>query len=376
MPTLQDMSQLLYGLGNASHDFSKPESLGKNIFTNAFPLAIAQYLAIERGLPIPLIKAVTKNGRLSTVHDPADWQQVIGTDPANAHFQFEGVFEGYNAYTHTSANKSDVVALERPSMEHSRPLEIKLVVVPTSGTANKSRADQSCEIVVRPSTVEQIAFSIAHSYGVSRRAALQDIIRTELGQPNDYKWKDEASMLRKMPQVLRAAERIAEEGLDLQTPLVLTAVWRTDGQRPNLDEHAFDAFCWTDMAFMQLFTDATRSAFFDSRGRPKAKTPKKISRHSRALVWLVNSLWDYTTQGTLNFGRIHSEITYGTQSDKAASFSGKATLKHLSSPEFLEPRVKRGELEEILDPSALSQLLPERRLDAAIFFQHLLNQKP
>lgn len=369
------MSQLLYGLEHASHDFRRPESLGKNIFTNAFPLSIAQYLAIERGLGIPLIKAEVRNDRLSTAQHLTDWGQILGSDPADTYFHFEGVFTGYSAYTHTSANKSDVVACTRPSKAHTRPLEIKLVVVPTSGTAKKPRPEQSCEIVVRPPTVEQIAFSIAHSYGVERRATLQQIISEELQQPNDYEWANERYMLRKMPRVLRAAERIAREGLELQTPLVLTAVWRSEGQRPNLDEHAFDAFCWTDMAFVQLFTDATRSAFFEPNGQAKRVPPDEISRASRALIWLVNSLWDYTTQGTLNFGRIHSAITFGAQSDKAAAFAGPTPLKHLASEEFLYPRIKRDELEHILDPSAFSLLLPERRLDAAIFFQHLLNSR-
>lgn len=371
------MRHLLYGLEHASHDFRKPESLGKNIFTNAFPLSIAQYLSIKRGLGIPLVKAELRDGRLTTAHHMSEWRELLGTDPSNTYFHFEGVYSGYGAYTHSQAgaNKSDVVACARPSLAHSRPLEIKLVVVPTSGTASRPRHEQSCEIVVRPPTVEQIAFSIAHSYGVDRRALLQDIIGEELAQPNDYEWSNERYMLKKMPKVLRAAERIAHEGLELQTPLVLTAVWRSEGQRPNLDEHAFDVFCWTDMAFLQLFTDATRGALFESNGQLKSKAPDEVSRPSRALIWLVNCLWDYTTQKTLNFGRIHSAITFGSQTDKAASFTGPAPLKHLASEQFFEPRVKRDELENILDPSAFALLLPERRLDAAIYFQHLINSK-
>lgn len=55
------MKPFLYGLDHASHDFSESSSLGKNIFTNAFPLSLAQYLATVRKLPIPLIKARLTN---------------------------------------------------------------------------------------------------------------------------------------------------------------------------------------------------------------------------------------------------------------------------------------------------------------------------
>ena len=38
---------LLFGLGNSNHIFDeahKAESFGKNVFTNAFPIALSQYM--------------------------------------------------------------------------------------------------------------------------------------------------------------------------------------------------------------------------------------------------------------------------------------------------------------------------------------------
>lgn len=365
----------LYGLDHASHDFSEASSLGKNIFTNAFPLSLAQYLATKRKLPIPMIKATLDSAdRLSTEHVMTAWSEIIGTEPDRASFEFEGVYSGYSNYTHTNANKSDAVVIERGTGKHLRPLEIKLVVVPTSSTAKRDRKDQSCEIVVRPPTVEQLAFSIAHSYGQARRMELMELIVSELGQPNDYKWADERFMIGALPHILRAAENIVRGGLDVQTPLVLTAIWRSEGQKPVLDEHAFDVFVWTDLAFLQLFIDQLRREYYKADGSPKTKAPKQISRPSRALIWLVRSLFDYTVQNTLNFGSVHSQITYGAQSDKAGSFSGTASLKHLASPEFFKPRVTRTELSEVLSPSSTQHLLPERRLDAAIAIQHLAEE--
>lgn len=370
------MTSYLYGLERASHDFSDASSLGKNIFTNAAPLSMAQYLAIEKKLPLPLIEAVIHpGGTLSTKHTMTPWSEIIGTNPLQARFQFEGVFDGYGRYTHGTANKSDVVVIDNITGQHLRPLEIKLVVVPTSSTADYPREQQSCEIVTRPPTIEQLAFSIAHSYGEVRRIELQEIIRKAIGQPNDLDWSDQSRMIKEAPKILTAAETMVAEGIDVQTPLVMTAIWRSKGQKPVLDQEAFDVFVWTDLAFIQLFMESLRKEYFDGKGHRKPNLPTKVSRPSRSLIWLMKSLWDYTTQGSLDFGRVHSLVTYGAQSDKAAAFSGKLPLKYLKSEEFFHPRIGRDELEQIIQPEAFNFLLPERRLDAALAIQHLVNQQ-
>lgn len=370
------MGTYLYGLNHASHDFSKSASFGKNIFTNAAPLAMAQYLAIERSLPIPVIKAdVTATGKLTTRHEKTAWSEIIELDPRDAYFHFEGVFDGYKPYTHGEVNKSDVVVVERATGKHRRPLEIKLVVVPTSGTSKRDRNQQSCEIVTRPPTIEQLAFSIAHSYGERRRYELQEIIRNAIGQPNDLSWVDQSKMTLQVPNILKAAETIVREGIAIQTPLVMTAVWRSEGQRPVLDTNAFDVFVWTDLAFIQLFIDAVSTGDRSPQNKTKVRKVKNITRPARSLIWLIKSLWDYTTQSSLDFGRVHSTISYGAQSDKAGAFSGAAPLKHLRSPEFLNPRITRDEVESIIFPQAFDFLLPERRLDAALTIQHLVNQQ-
>jgi len=371
------METFLYGLESSNHDFTQPKSFGKNIFTNAFPLSLAQYLAKERKLKIPLIEAFrTEDNKLDTRHVLVDWSDIIGTDPDRAYFEFEQVYSGYAGYTDTPANKSDVVISDKNSTEkgHLRPLEIKLVVVPTSSTANKSLEEQSCEIVVRPPTIQQLAFSIAHSYGEEQRVKLQNIISKALKNPSYYPWNDQTLMIKNMPSTLNAAEMISTEGIEIQTPIVLTAIWRTQGQKPFLEENAFDVFVWTDMAFLQLFIGTTRSEFYTPSGTAKTKLTKNISRPSRALVWLVKSLWDYSAQNTFNFEDIHSKITYGVQSDKAASFTSNA-FERLKSEEFFKPRVRRDELKNILKPEGARYLNPERRLDAVIQLPYLINEQ-
>ena len=351
----------LFGLDYSNHDFADPVSVGKNIFTNAFPLALAQHLDRNRGLPIPLIEASNEGDALGTQQRMCSWGELIGTNPESARFLFECVFDGFRPYTKFVPNKSDVV-ISSPDGTHTRAFEVKLVVVPNSQTASRPHDDQSCEIVVRPPSIEQMAFSIAHSYGANRRSDLLDIIVECLEEPMDFRWNDHDWMQQRISRVYEATRAIVNGAIESQTPFALTAVWRTVGQAPVLEKQAFDVFCWTDMAFVQLFLDKM----------PPPGTKRTITRPERSLVWLVSALYDYAAQAILNFEKHHSSITYGSQTDKAGSFAGDTPYRHLRSEQLFSPRVTKDELSEIVSERALDHLMPERRLDGVLVTQRLL----
>lgn len=354
----------LYGLRNASHDFTQEESLGKNIFTNAFPISIAQYLSQKRHLDIPLVKAVAIRGALSTKHSLTPWSEIIGADPESARFNFESIYSGYQKYTKGQPNKSDIVVTDRDG-NHTRPFEVKLVVIPNSQTATNPHDEQSCEIVVRPPTIEQLSFSIANSYGPDRRQDILNIIAKTLENPMDYKWSESSWMSQKIPLVTEAASEIIKGAIKTQTPFALTAIWRTIGQQPILEENAFDVFAWTDMAFVQLFINKANLE----------RNSTGITRPQRSLIWLISALFDYAAQGTLDFMKHRSKITFGAQTDKAGSFAGDVPYKLLYSSEFINPRITKQELDYIISPAAFDYLMPERRLDGVIVTQHLINQQ-
>ncbi|WP_018659194.1 HindVP family restriction endonuclease [Allofustis seminis] len=354
---------LIYGLENASHDFTQPESLGKNIFTNAFPISLAQYLSNFKQVSIPVIKAtLNDDNKIITEHEHLQWNEIIGTDSTTANFLFEETYNGYKPYTNSIPNKSDIVISDENEV-HTRALEVKLMVVPNSQTANKPHDEQSCELVVRPPSIEQLAFSIANSYGQSRRSELLRLISASLVTPMDYHWNDEDWMKTKIPNIVKAADEIVKSSIESQTPFILTAIWRTEGQKPILERNAFDVFVWTDMAFLQLFINKMRSR--------TANSQRRISRPERSAIWLISSLFDYAAQNTLDFSKHHSRITYGTQTDKAGAFAGDAPYEHLLSDEFLKPRILRNELENIVSETAFEYLMPERRLDSTLLTQHL-----
>lgn len=342
----------------SNHDFTNPRSLGKNTFTNAFPVALANYMHSQRGLTIPVVTAtMSSDGSIGRTHVRTSWRDIIGVDPAEAYYSFETIFDGYRPLTYGTPNQSDVVVIDSEN-RHCRPLEIKLVVVPTSGTASYDRSRQGCEIVVRPPSVEQLTFSIAHSFGEGRRHELSDLIAKILVHPSDYSWVDTRYMREKMPLIVEAARAVVRAGVSTQTPLFLIAEWRTEGQSPRLEENAFDAFVVTDLAFLTLFIGAANAA----------SSRDGISRPERSLIWLIHSLLNWSTQSSLNFSHVHARFTYGSQTDKAGAFT-HAARDLLMSPEFLYPRVLRDEMRKIVSPEALVELMPERRLDAALWIQ-------
>ena len=201
---------------------------------------------------------------------------------------------------------------------------------------------------------------------MEQRHELGDIITDSLGRPMDYEWRNETYMRRHLPQVLEAATTIAKQGIGYQTPFALTGMWRTKGQAPVFDDECFDAFFWTDMAFVQLFTNVTKKAIESG--------DNQIGRPARSVVWLVKCLFDYSAQRIITFSNTHRDITYGGQTDKAGSFSGQRTLKFTNFRPFFHPRVPAAAYKEIISDEGIAMLKPERRLDAAILTTTLLEE--
>lgn len=357
----QETSQktYLYGLVNSNHNFTQEKSFGKNIFTNAFPVALAVYMYERLSLdPNYLTACVSPQGEPAVSHSTQPLEQLLKMDPAKAFWSFEDSFSGYDAFATGSANRSDLVVKNAETNEEVSAFEVKLVAAPTSGTANKPREQQSCEIVVRPPTIEQMCFSIASSYGADRRHDIGDMIADTLVSPMDYRWNDEAFMLEKLPLVIDAADNIICNGLAVQTPFVLNALWRTIGKSTMFDDECFDVFFWSDLAFLQLFTRAAKRAVVSGA--------KEIGRPARSVVWLIKSLFDYAAQGTVTFGTTHSLITYGGQTDKAGAFSGNSVMDLMQCEQFVHPRVRKDEYQNIITDEGIDLLSPERRLDGFI----------
>lgn len=335
------------------HDL--PDLMSKNNFTTEAPLIFSMFIHKILNTGPMVIKAVQgDDGSLGTCAEQESLTSVLGIDPDRASFSFETSYEGYNRFAlHQHADRSDVVVLDRNTNEHRSAFEVKLCVIPNSSTAEKTHDEQGLEIVVRPSTIEQLAFSIADTYGDSGRSELNRLIVEKLGgNAQGYQWSDENYMLRHMEDIREAVTSIATMKIEQQKPFALIGIWRTHGQSELLEDHCFDTFAWTNLAFLQLLNS-----------RP---TRNRLSRPDRSLIWLVKALYDFSVQGIVDFNQAHSEITFGTQTDKAGSFAGKSTSKFMECERFIHPLISRADIPRMLPPECVQCLKPERRLDAAL----------
>ena len=233
----------LYGLTHSNKDFESGDAFGKNTFTTAFPIALANYLACEKNLPMNYIVADLGEGDAPTTkHKLTPLKDIIGCDPYDAEYHFEDSFEQYSQYAVNEANRSDIVVKNRITGDEVSAFEVKLVAVPTSSTARMPRDEQCCELVVRPPSIEQLCFSFAASFGPLRRQEVGEVIVAELGSPIDYEWSNEDFMKRHRSNVLAASNELIRRCIPKQKPLVLIGEWRTQGQEPVLDNECYDVF--------------------------------------------------------------------------------------------------------------------------------------
>lgn len=68
-------------------------------------------------------------------------------------------------------------------------------------------------------------------------------------------------------------------------------------------------------------------------------------------------------------------LAYGNQTDKAVAANGRITLPFLNSKELVNPRVLSSDLNDIILGKGDEYLSPERRLDATLYIQTLLDDR-
>lgn len=119
---------LLFGLSNSNHVFDEKhtKSFGKNIFTNAFPIALAQYMDSVGIGPI-CIRALIDGGKLATEQVEVPFSDLLGCDVKKARWQFEESYSEYQAYATGTPNRSDIVVVDGDTGKQATALEVKLV---------------------------------------------------------------------------------------------------------------------------------------------------------------------------------------------------------------------------------------------------------
>jgi hypothetical protein len=77
-------------------------------------------------------------------------------------------------------------------------------------------------------------------------------------------------------------------------------------------------------------------------------------------------LYDYSVYDEIDTSFMKSELAYEEQNDKAFAVNGKKTLRFLASQELEYPRIKKGEIKNIILGGGQNLLSPERRFDAVL----------
>jgi hypothetical protein len=228
--------------------------------------------------------------------------------------------------------------------------EIKLTALPDNSTHHLSESLYGCELVVRPDTIVHLALSIAAQFREKRH-----ILATLIQQfPSVSDWTDIAIVAPRIPQLMTVLDAFMLEHLPLQKPLVMQPIWKTEGRKQSLHQHAFDIFVWSNFAFSRLFF------------RGENLNPNTITRGARSIAWLARMLYDFALTDRIDHRSIIDSMSFNTRNDKAFAVNGMVTRPLMNGPELSQPRVSRSAVRNIILGGGQLLLSPERRLDAAI----------
>ena len=346
----------LFGINNSNRDFTLKKTWGKNQFNSSFPAALMAYMSSKN---LPLIYLTLENNLLVS-HTKESCISLLKVDPLSkdTFYSFETQFISHVDMVVNSLDRSDLVICTKTAtdMKQHINLEIKLTAIPDQTTFELPENKYSSELVIRPSTIVELAISISKKFVHSKDSLTEMLSRIENAEID---WLDSQSISSHWSDIVSTLDTILVATNNQQRPLMLQPIWKTEGKSFVLHDQCFDMFVWSDNALTRLFVDT-------------AKVGRKINRSARTIIWLIKMLSDYAVKDKINAKYIIDHYTYDNKNDKAFAVNGKITYKYLKCNELSEPRVSRSSLKEIILGGGQKMLSPERRFDAAILSQENL----
>lgn len=239
-----------------------------------------------------------------------------------------------------------------------KALEIKLTALPDTTTKKKSEDKYSCEIVVRPPTINFVACSICNSFRTPKeKERLREFLQVV---PQINHWEEPEEVLPYYEKIMESVLRISSYLEKRQIPLIIEPVWKTQGGRGVLADDCLDVFVWSNLAVMQMCANGEK-LHRNTDGRVI-----KITRAMRTLIWIYLMLRDYIFYGQFDYRRIVRLHSYNLANDKGYSINGTQTYKYLHCEELTHPRISKYEIKNIILGGGQNYLSPERRFDAVI----------
>ncbi len=346
----------LFGLKYSNRDFTQKESWGKNCFNSSFPASLCSYIH-SRNLENIYLKL---DSNLKVIHSTISTVELYGINPLsdNLFYAFETQFTPYQQYLIGTLPGVDLVTQARDTGICLRAIEIKLTALPDHTTCELSQNLYGCEIVIRPDTIVYLACSILDTFK-NKLNLLKELINENFDNITD--WSDPQIIILYVSKIINIIDSITLSIVDVQKPLLMQPIWKTEGKSPKLSEYCLDVFVWSDLAFTRLFIDLAK-AEIDLYG-----TIKSIKRHTRTIIWLFKMIYDFSINNSFNHKQIIDNLSYNTKNDKAFAVSGRVTHIYMKSGILEQPRIKKTEIKEIIIGGGQNLLSPERRFDAIVY---------
>lgn len=341
---------------NSNRDYTKEDCWGKNQFNSSFPASLVAYMSFKGIAPVYL-KTDSNN---NVIHDSITGTELYRIDPLakNAFYHFEMGFPAYSKFYTGDMEKIDLVMMNSDTDELLTALEIKLTALPDSTTKKKEEDKYSCEIVVRPPTINFLACSICNNF---KDTAEKEKLREFLSiVPKINHWEEPEEVLPHYDKILESILLTSAYLTSRQTPLIIEPVWKTIGSKGILSEDCLDVFVWSNLAVIQMCANGEKIR------RDKSGKIVKITRAMRTIIWIHLMLLDYTIYGQFDYRRIIRLHSYNLANDKGYAISGTQTYKYLKCDELTHPRISKYEVKNIILGGGQNYLSPERRFDAVL----------
>ncbi|MCL1998100.1 MAG: HindVP family restriction endonuclease [Turicibacter sp.] len=345
----QDIPKL-FGINKSNRDFSQSEAWGKNQFNSSFPVALACYL-FSKNMPAIYI---TADKNVQPEISPKNFAEIFNTNPLgdNVYFSFETAYIPFQKYLVGAVPRNDVTVIDTNNDKCLSSCEIKLTALPDNSTCMLDETKYGVEIVVRPDTITYLACSFIDLYKGDKTALKQFTADITAKITN---WTQPENVLPYINDICSAIYKIVADKNERQSPIILNPVWKTLGKSANLAENCLDVFAWSNFGILNLFMPSQTAKI------------NEISRHTRAAIWLFKMLADFSDNGKFNAKKIIDELSYNTKNDKAFATNGVKTNATMACNELTNPRIKKGEIKNIILGGGQNLLSPERRFDAVIY---------
>lgn len=310
---------------------------------------------LENNITAIYNKVVVSKGQLKVVSEEIPFRDVFNCGTmrsADLYFAFESLFSPYQQYSFDDIDNIDLVVKDCKG-NFLTPLEVKLTVLPTSGTSHLPEDKWGCELVIRAATTSYCALGMF------------DSVRNESPRIREFfeeacssiqSWDNDFEMTHKTKDLLNSINTFQRNYFASQKPLLMQTIWKTRGQSPLLADNAFDIVIWSDYAFSRLFVDGVE------------EQSNKMSRPMRATARLARCLWELSKSGKIRIVDIYRQMAFGNQTDKEFAIQGNLWRQYVQSPRILKPILTKNVIREIVEEGYIDKLQPERRFDQTLYF--------